>query len=277
MKKLLSLLLAALLLMPVLSFAETREQGGEGEVLFIDELPADADISSEIPDTNEPFIPEGLDRTIIGADNRVTVTNPASYPFSAIGYMHVTAECGCRWSGTGFMVTKNTMMTAAHCLICTKHNQWADKITVYFGYKNSGNYLYCYNSAWTAYVGTRFPDGYTDVNDWGYVTFKNSNVGDRTGWLGMDFLTDDELNKLEFYYIAGYRDEKLKYDLGMISPYDATRMMILGDTQPGNSGGPIFDSNNYAVGIIVSETVDENFGTRLTNSIYYKMHNEGII
>ena len=57
MKKLLSLLLVALLLMPALSFAEPPEQGGEGEVLFIDELPADSDISSEIPDTNEPFIP----------------------------------------------------------------------------------------------------------------------------------------------------------------------------------------------------------------------------
>ena len=65
---------------------ELAEEGGE--------LPEDDEDEDE-----EAFIPEELDKTIFGSDDRVNV-KASSYPYSAIAYMVVKAQCGCSWSGT---------------------------------------------------------------------------------------------------------------------------------------------------------------------------------
>ena len=68
----------------------------------------------------EAYIPQELEKTVFGRDDRVDIYASA-YPYSAIANMVVKAQCGCSWSGTGFMISNNHMLTAAHCLVCTTH------------------------------------------------------------------------------------------------------------------------------------------------------------
>ena len=115
-------------------------EGGYGTVEIRDHGPEAA--AEEVgAEEYKPFIPDDLEKTVFGKDDSITVSNPASYPFSAIAYMEVTGKCGCDWTASGYMVGTDKMLTAAHCLFCTEHWEQAEKIIFYFGYKNRRNYM----------------------------------------------------------------------------------------------------------------------------------------
>ena len=287
----------AVMISGIFSFFALAEEikPGEGTVSLIDMETEEAETSSSTDTTadpaadetdditgNEPFAPEellgddlidNLETTIIGKDDRVKVKNPKKYPYSAICRFDGKYNCGCTWEGSGFMISRNTLLTAAHCLVCQKHNQWAYALTFYFGFKNYSDYLYCYNSSWNAYVYTFFPNGYTDQNDWGYVKF-NSNVGDTTGWFGLRPLSDEKITSGK-YTFAGYRNGKLKKNKGKLRVKDSTRMWMDMDTKRGNSGGPVFDSDNYAVGLFTTYYDDANSGIRVTKQMISELEKAG--
>lgn len=274
MKRIIALLLVLLLAMSCWALAE-EEESDRGVIIFPDSESADSDGPQKLPPDSKPFVPGDVERTILGPDNRVRVGDTWQYPFCSIAYIVGKYECGCRWYSSGFMVTSDTLMTAAHCLVCQEHNKWATNMTFYFGYISDQSYLYRYNSEWTAYVGTLFPDGYTSVNDWGYVHF-NTNVGEKTGWFGMRYPNDDDL-EAGIYYIAGYRDGQLKYDIGTVRVMDSDRMWIDADILPGNSGCPVFDAENYAVGLFTTYYDNANSGFRLSSKTHNKLVEDGLL
>ncbi|MCQ2457313.1 MAG: trypsin-like peptidase domain-containing protein [Clostridia bacterium] len=264
------------LILFILPFAGSAEEAEDnsGEVIIMDEQTLTGEMS---PGTEvQPFIPEDVeqDRTIFGYDDRVTVKNPKNYPFSAIAYMEVHAGCGCKWTGSGFMVGEDRLMTAAHCLVCSDHSEWADQITFYFGYKSKNNYACKYNSRWTAYVGNTFPNrSYTADYDYGCVKLEKKKVGNTVGWFGMRW--NDSLSTLTdtYVYVAGYRDG-LKYDTGYINDADRNKLYYTMDTLPGTSGGPIFDSDDYAIGINIAQNDSYNTGYRINDDVlecYYSV------
>ena len=250
---------------------ETIEQERNHGTITFAEFGSIESHSDQANNRIEPFVPVGLEKVYIGPDDRITVSNTALYPYSAIAYMEATGKCGCPWVCTGFMVYKNILVTAAHCMVCSKHNEWADQVTFYFGYKNRSNYLYKYNEGWNAYAGTLFPNGYDYVaeeNDWCVVKF-NMNVGEITGYFGLNQATDSEINS-HYYKLAGYRDELLKYDTGFAEVLNDRLMLVYIDALPGNSGSPVFTSDYYAEGIWVAynETKEENYALRLPSDLW---------
>ena len=136
-------LICTLLLMP----AAWAEEDNEGTVIVIDDWTATEDAAPEASTEEDPFVPDTVGRAVFNADGRVTVFNPAAYPYSAIAYMDIVGTCGDHWSGTGFMVGKNRLLTASHCLVCSDHSAWAKTIDFYFGYKSRRNYLYRYSGS----------------------------------------------------------------------------------------------------------------------------------
>lgn len=272
MKKILSFLLTMLMLLGAFSYTALAEEPGQGEVILFD---IDEESAAELmEETNEePFIPETVEKTVFGKDDRVRIYDTSKYPYSAIAYMEVQGECGDTWTGSGFMVNKDRLLTAAHCLVCTKHGKWAKGITFYFGYKSHKNYLYRYNGRWTAWAGNVFSNKkYSTSGDFGCIKL-SKNVGDVTGWLGSRWALTDSTVASTYCYYAGYRDGVLRYDSGLPWVLSSEHIAYNMDIQPGNSGGPIFDANYYAIGIIIAENSQYNTGYRLTTNVKTKLDN----
>ena len=277
------LLLLTLLILPCLALAEADADGVATPAMdmsleeaaaqgLLPELPVDAAATS-------PFQPDTLEKTVIGADNRTTISSPRTYPYSAIAYMQVKARCGCEWSGSGFMVSKDCLMTGAHCVACTKHGDTACKITMYFGYKSNKNYLLKYDGATTYWYGTNFRDSQGTYNtDWDYAyVHLEKNVGDTTGWFGLTAMSDSSL-RTSYLEVAGYRHGKLKTSRGSITSIRDLSVYHSADTEPGNSGCPIFTDDYYAVAINVAENNDRayNVGRRITSDLISEMRSDGM-
>ncbi|MDI9521563.1 MAG: trypsin-like serine protease [Bacillota bacterium] len=266
------------LVMPTKSLTEDFEQEGEEGTIKVAPVSEQEEIT-EPAVVSEGFAPNELEKAIIGRDDRVQINAPGQYPFSAIANMKVTGACKCKWECTGFMVSRNFLMTAAHCMICPEHNKWAKKVTFYFGYKSSKNYLYKYTGGWTGLAGTDFPnyryDNTTMNHDWCYLKL-SKNVGDKTGWMGIRFASDSEINS-GYFQVAGYRDNKLKMDWGNGYAENINLMTYDADDVQGNSGGPVYDFDNYAVAIIAAESNNPpiNIGRRITTTIYKYMVGDG--
>ena len=240
-----------------------------GTVEFIEDTGKSSDLL-ERESEEEAWIPDNLEKAIFGKDNRKTVKNTSQYPYSAIALMLVEGECGDCWNGTGFMVSSRCLLTAAHCLVCTKHGKWAKSIDFYFGYNNSRNYLYYYSGPWHAWAGDTFPNKYYRINsDYGVVKLYK-DVGNITGWFGIKWNASTSEKKLE---VAGYRYGILKYARGKVKVLGNNHLTYKIDTVQGNSGGPIFDSSYYAYGINIAESPKTNYGYRL-NSIVERIYDK---
>ena len=280
MKRLTALFLCISLLLvslPVLAEDQEPEEGdGSGTIHFFEDSEPAADQLASIPPC-EPFVPEGVEKGIIGTDNRVTVSNPAQWPYSAIAMLDVVGECGDKWQGTGFLVGDTGLfLTAAHCLVCTKHAKWAKNIKFCFGYKSSKNIYYKYTGRWDAWAGNIFSGReYSIQKDYAVVKI-DKKVPKKVGYFGAYWADSDAAIQNYYSYVAGYRDGKLRYDSGFLQVLDSDHVQFMMDEVGGNSGGPIYTSDGYAIGIIIAETQDRygtvlhNIGYRLTYELWKK-------
>ena len=163
------------------------------------------------------------------------------------------------------------MVTAAHALCCTQHNELADMMDIYFGYQSEGNYFYHYSGPTEYWYGTTFEDGYTYENMlWDYgIIHLYEDVGQYTGAFGMTRLSDQEIDGAVFQ-LAGYRDGEIMTDYGVATGVNDEIFYHDADTEPGYSGGPVFNSEYYVTGINVAEHTGEekhNTAVRITDDI----------
>lgn len=270
MKKLLAFLLALLCMVAVAPAEEAEEE--YGAALLGD--PAELTEQIELTE-NAPYVPEELEKTVFGSDDRTTIKNTNKFPYCAIAYLKVKGKCGCNWTGSGFMVGKSGMVTAAHCLVCKVHNQWVKGMTMYFGYRSDKNYLYRYNEQFTYWYGTNpYSTGrYSEVNDYAYIKL-NKNVGDKVGNFGIRYARPSQDGQV--YNLAGYRNGVLKESNGRVTVIDDKLLKYGIDTEPGNSGCPVFDDEYYAVGINVSQNDLYNFAHRFPADLVREMERNGM-
>jgi V8-like Glu-specific endopeptidase len=246
--------------------------------------------------SSAPYIPANLkpdkgalSSAVIGRDERETISQTAVYPYSAIGYMSCHADCGCHWTGSCFMVGAKSAVTAAHCMVCTTHGNTLDRLEIFFGFQPSGKSLYHYTKGTVYWYGTDFmqQDGsyqYTwDNSLWDYAYIKlEEDVGSRTGWFGISStVASGYSNKsTQSYWVTGYRDGVMKSARSQLELYDPLMFRYDADTEPGNSGCPVYSSDYYAVGINVSTaTWDEdvyNCARRFTGDLIRDMEADGM-
>lgn len=283
MKRMFAALLALMLLTLTIALAEETVGTATPADISLQEAAQLVRSPEALPEVSmTPFIPDTLDKAIIGADDRITISNTGVYPYSAIAYLEVTGKCGCNWAASGFMVSRDCLMTGAHCVFCGEHNQGAEHIVMYFGYKSHKNYLLKYTGDTNYWYGTNVYENGKFNTDWDFAFVKlQQPVGDKTGWFGLSVRSDAQLKGASFE-VAGYRDGLLKTDRGTTSIRNQYVITYDNDTLAGNSGCPVFTSDYNVVAINVAEVTNNsqeglyNIGRRITQDLVNEMNRLGM-
>ena len=217
----------------------------------------------------------------IGDETWTDVKNTSDAPYKAIAYLAIKYKDGQESNATGFMITKKCMITAGHVFTYKfDHDNPAVSITAYFGVpydtdsKNITGYLLKKTvtpSTATFYYDTTLTKS-DPSRDYGAIIFSSElNVAT----FGVRYYNVDSglLNKSILF--AGYsrfdgNHIRMKKDTGIVDSILPTSFRHYADTQDGMSGGPVYESDNYAIGINVAESSDSslqaNFAYRFTKS-----------
>lgn len=232
-----------------------------------------------------PFADAAPSRSIIGDDDRATIYNPATYPYSAIAYLHINYSCGCSDFGNGFMVSKNCMLTMGHSVICKNHGNDATSIIATFGMQSNSSYLAQVTATPSNSVIYHNPQftGTQKNYDYGYVVF-NTNIGNTTGWFGLASRSDSVLDGMSVS-VTGYEDKKdMRSGNGKITSTATNRIKYDVDTSESQSGAPVY-FNDPSIGYLVvgihthgTDLINwKNSGWRITSTFINELRTLGYV
>jgi V8-like Glu-specific endopeptidase len=209
----------------------------------------DADgLHPSAPSGHPPSIPG--ERSVIGADERIQITDTAFYPWRAIAYLALFDANGNEFSGcSGTFVGPDVLLTAAHCLWDAKTGFTWD-IAVIPG--RDGDYFpygYVWGENWIVPDGWIESEG-TDSNfDFGLVKLSDGTMGQTVGWFVVSHLQTDTLNLPDFSpAIAGYPGDRPEGTMwaGQKASFAAVGPNFLDytiDTFGGQSGSAVFSAD----------------------------------
>jgi glutamyl endopeptidase len=210
--------------------------------------------------------------SVIGADNRIKITNTAVYPWRAMTKLYITFPNGVTTSCSGALINPKYVLTAGHCIYNASRGGFARHVLVVPG--ANGSYA-PYGSVWGTYV--RAFSGWISSasadHDAGLVTLPGPGIGLSTGWLGLKaYSTVDGLMS----NLAGYPGDKPDggqyYHWGPVNFSTAYRTFYQIDTYPGQSGSSVYhieaSGNRYVhtVHAYGAGGGSYNSGTRINSS-----------
>jgi V8-like Glu-specific endopeptidase len=213
--------------------------------------------------------------TVFGTDDRVFVTQPNQYPYSAVGRFQITYPDGTAAIGTGALIDADHVLTAGHVVYEKEHGGFATSLIFTPGTtQGSAPFGSAYatllrtNQAWASSSDPRY--------DYAVVTL-NKNLGTVAGSLGVEAPTDAALEQGILFNSAGYPGDRSSgvTDLyrmsGGIDSFTPTNLFYTGslDVYGGQSGSPLWRTdaagNRYVDGIVTAETNQTNYAVRITS------------
>lgn len=209
--------------------------------------------------------------SIIGSDDRTKVGAEICTPYSRICYLEITWPDGTIGRGTGWLYSRNRVATAGHCLYKEKYGGWAESILVQPG--RYGDYA-PFGEAWSTFMLTseNWIENENKEYDYGLIQLSEP-LGDVCGFFGYGANMGSVGTKVT---VGGYPGDKNPRETGEEWQWQMSGRIILAtgrnlyyliDTQPGQSGAPIYTADNIVVGIHTTSNVINNKGTRLTSAI----------
>ena len=191
--------------------------------------------------------------------------NETLYPGAATVY--IEARFGSNWiSGSGAIVGRNDVLTAAHVIYDPGSKASADEIRVYAGYDPTSSYRYYSPSYWSYYSDfdpdadgfLYHGDGITGSMkgselDIAVLSFKEP-IADYYGSYGLK--SDFRSGAVNVLGYPGKYGNYLIYDSGSGQQDDIDNVIDFGDDveiNSGNSGGPVYVTENgspYVVGVV---------------------------
>ena len=205
-------------------------------------------------------------------DDRVRVGNTDQYPWSVICSLKITAANHGKFTGTGWLISPRTVITAGHNVYDHNSGGWARSIEVIPG-RNGVNRPFGeavsrdYRSV-EGWVRHGKPD-----KDYGAIILpEDSPLGRTAGFLGFAALLDPELTELRVNN-AGYPADKtvgtMWFDANSIVAATPGKIFYKIDTNKGQSGSPVWqmkDGEREAVGIHTNNTAATPGGFPISNS-----------
>ena len=219
--------------------------------------------------------------SIIGTDQRKQVNNTKKYPYRAVVLIRFKTPEGASRC-TGWMINKNTLATAGHC-VYDPGVGWYNykKFKMYPGYTGSkAPYGSC--KAKDLYTVSGWADNGWDDYDYGAIKLK-CKVGKKTGWFGY-FWTSESLKGRKIT-IAGYPGDKLLTQWkskGKVTVSQPRRVFYKNDTTGGMSGSPVYYKKPdcgqcsmavHAYGVYNGPPFHtNNHGTRITEDVFKNLN-----
>lgn len=248
-----------------------------------DSIPDKQVVVIQEEDSDSEIDPQAL----IGSDDRYLVQNPFATPNIQVVFVESDFQLSdgsyARLTGSGTLVGKKTVLTAAHMFYQKKYG-YVDVIKIYIGYSGA-SYKNCY-SGQTAIVLPGYKKHIDDIpeklaspygDDIGIITM-NGTPGSTYGYLNAASTGTTG----QWFTTYGYPGDKVTYDKttgerksvqqwganGQITSFDGYYYRHTADTQGGQSGSPLINSSNEVIAVHAGGTVNKyNIASPVSNGI----------
>jgi V8-like Glu-specific endopeptidase len=245
-----------------------------GEITVESVIPQETFMSPPSPESFD--VPDGIigidPFVIVGTDDRVRVNPTTSSPFNAIVHLEITFSYSptLTFPATGFLISGNRIFTAAHNLYHRSTGRYASFIQVTPA--RNGNL-----APYGTFTGRRFhipaayisaPDSTKDNYDYGVITL-NGNGATNAGTMGLFTGTITSSVTTTGYGYISPSDPMQTHMYRSSGPTNGMSGILFEhecDTLDGNSGSPVYDNSNRAVGIHIGG-VFKNLAVRITQPL----------
>lgn len=246
---------------------ETPASEGTGEV-------EENGVTVDLPEGIE-YIPDGGPEngspdSIIGADNRRIVSNTTVDPYTKVAFMIMRFPNGKSYVGSGNLISKDTVLTAGHCIYSKADGGWTTSVEVYPGY-NGNTAPYGVAKAKRLMSVPGWTVNSSSQHDIGAIKL-DRNIGNSVGWFGMTTVMENPIT------LSGYHadlNRKMGTQTGNISSLSDNNVYYPLDSTGGSSGSGVYNNKQQIQAVHAYGSTNYNFGTRM-NTEKFKLAKEWI-
>ncbi|MHA1454052.1 MAG: trypsin-like serine peptidase, partial [Promethearchaeota archaeon] len=196
---------------------------------------------------------------IFGPDDRVLVPDATVFPFSSVVSIHVPADGGGYYMGSGALIDEYHVLTVAHIAYIDENDGWSTSMEIVPA-RDYSNEPFGVATAETIRVPGEWIASEDYRYDWALITL-NEPIGNLTGWMGVATFDEDDSVYTDTVYTAGYPGDLNSgwrmyntTDLGKGADYYTHDFAL--DTAGGQSGSAIWMENatgEYIITILAYE------------------------
>ncbi|MGX7245468.1 Ig-like domain-containing protein [Enterococcus quebecensis] len=206
-------------------------------------------------------------RTIIGSDDRLQITDTTKAPYQSSVFIATDGGLG-----SGAVIGKNSVLTAAHVVNKFRNNPDKDSIYVIPG-RNGATLPYGKFKIKEVFIPQSYIDQPNPDSDIAVITLEQNNgksIGDLVA--PMPFVLTDKVNKGDAVTTSGYPGDKtwgtLWAAFGHVVGETKTRINFDMDVMGGQSGSPIYNNQQQIIGVVAYASTFYNFGTKLNTEFF---------